>query len=692
MSGARKFRLAMIVSPMARAVLLLIWLVSLAAAESSLEQLSAEALGWNAAAALSPAGHFVAFQDGAGAVWIRDVQAERSKQIAKGGGKAEFSWSPDEKFVYLRRGGEAARYSVPSGHLGGAIAGSAPLSSAEVSPDGHWLAFILENNLSIAGVDGRKIRPLTTQGTPNLLVGATDFVYGREFDMRTHYWWSPDSSSIAFIETEFQDADHYVKAGGKLPLFRLKIVDVATGQVRTVSESSEQWPYLMRVVWHPDSRRIAFYRMNRLQTVADLCLFEEGALKTVLTEKDAYWVNAPETPVFVDDGRRIVVSSERSGGRHVYLYELDGRLVRDMTPAGLEIYRLHAALDTKGGIYVSGSLGNKQEQQLYRLDTAGGEWKQLTSGAGWHVVNLDAMGNAYLDRYSTAMSPPVIWWHGIDAGRREVLKFPVTQKPVVNEFVAIKTHDNVQLAARLFKPEDFDAKKKYPLILYTFSGPRGRVVEDSWDGWQMAWNRYMVRKGFLVMAVDVRGSGGYGHLFEEYIHYRFGAQETADLREVVSYLRRQSYVDGARLGIWGCDYGAHTVVHAMLQFPGGFKAGVADSPIIEWTEFDAYFTERYLGLPARRITEYDDSTALDDAARMTGTLLVLGSDKNPWIRAGQVAALQKAFAEVKRNKEVIKRLQVGNVADVDYREHPAELSKVMQRMAEFFEGALSSGQ
>jgi dipeptidyl-peptidase-4 len=247
---------------------------------------------------------------------------------------------------------------------------------------------------------------------------------------------------------------------------------------------------------------------------------------------------------------------------------------------------------------------------------------------------------------------------------------------VSNEYLPIKTHDDVLLPARLFKPDDFDAGKKYPVIVYTFSGPHGRVVSDSWGGWEMAWNRLMVRKGYLVLAVDVRGSGGYSHLYEEYIHYRFGAQETADLREVVSFLRRQSYVDGERLGIWGRDYGGHTVVHAMFEFPHGFKAGFADSPITDWHEASAYFAERYLGLPAQRHTEYDDSSALENARRMTGELMVAARPGD-----AQLEALQKEMDEPKQ-AVVAKRFHVFALTDA------GGLAAMEKAMTEFFEHTL----
>jgi dipeptidyl-peptidase-4 len=203
----------------------------------------------------------------------------------------------------------------------------------------------------------------------------------------------------------------------------------------------------------------------------------------------------------------------------------------------------------------------------------------------------------------------------------------------------------------------------------------------------MVWNRYIVSKGYLVVAIDVRGSGGYGHLFEEYIHYRFGAQEVYDLREVISFLKLQPYVDAKRFGIWGCDYGAHTVVHAMLEYPYGFKAGFADSPITNWSNYDAYFTERYLGLPRQHKIEYDDSSALEHARRTTGDLFVAASRVNAIIRADQLEALEKAMKEAKHGA-VANRLHVLTLADPAYRQQLSGLTTLFSAMTEFFEHTL----
>jgi dipeptidyl-peptidase-4 len=628
-------------------------------------------------------------QDPMGSVWLMSP-AEHTKRLLARGEKdrVTFRWSANGRFLLVLRAsaGSVAVYEAPAGKLIRFMGDGAPLSGADVSPNGRYVSLIRGHNLWLASLAGKSLNPLTSTGNEHLLAGEPDPVYAREFDVERHYWWAPDSSSVAFIETEFRTPDHYPLPGSQLPLFRLRTVEVNSAWVRTIAESSDEWPYILRVTWHPDSRRAAFYRMNRFQNKAELCLFDNGSQRTIVIEKDDYWVNAPETPLFVSNGKRVVVSSERSGHRHVYLYALDGTMINDLTPPDLEVNCLYSAVREKNAVYVSASAGNRQEQHLFRLNLEGGA-SQLTSEAGWHQVALSAAGTAYLDSYSSSTKPPSAWWHDNAFEPRELLPPSSTQKPVANEFLLIQTHDKVNLPARLYKPDDFNADKKYAVILYTFSGPKGRVVQDAWGGWQMAWNRYLAGKGYLVLAVDLRGSGGYGHLFEEYLHYRLGGQEMADLREVVGFLRRQSYVDPERLGIWGCDYGGNTVAQAMLEFPHGFKAGFADSPITNWSTYDAYFTERYLGLPAHRKTEYDGSSPLENGRRITGDWLVTASDDNPIIRRDQLLALETAMNGVK-NPQVSNRLHVIRLSGVAYREYAGQLAELLASASEFFEQRL----
>ncbi len=660
-----------------------------ARADDLLVHLNAQALSQTPTVSLSPSGKFVAIQDSRGSLWLLEPAKRSKKRLSRSthflsSSELVLRWALNDHVLLVTRHGLLSMYSAPGGKEQSSPAGAEPLSFAQLSPDGKYLSFVRDHNLWLIPTVGGRLRALSSNGNANLLIGEPDPLYAYEFGVEEHYWWAPDSSAIAFIETEFQNADHYPLPGHQLPALRLNTINVNSGALINVYGSSEEYPYLLRVAWHPDSRHLAYYRMNRLQNEAELTFWGEEGQRKVLTDHDAYWVNITDAPLFVGDGTSLVATSERSGERRAYLCNIEDQSVTQFSPAGLDVYKLFRAEDSRHGVYVEGVTGDKQDLHLFRLSFDGESSKQLTIKPGWHQVNVGSRGNYYVDTFSSAVEPPSIWWHSETGSVTELSPPDKALEPAPNNFIPIKTHDNVLLPARLFRPRDFDSGKKYPLIIYTFSGPRDRVVRNSWDGWQMAWNRYLVAKGYLVLAVDLRGSAGYGHLYEEYIHYRFGAQETVDLREVVSFLGRQSYVDSNRLGIWGCDYGGHTVVHAMLEFPHGLKAGYADSPITDWKQYDAYFTERYLGLPNGKRVEYDDSSPLESARRITGELLVATSRDNPVIRREQMTELQTKMNEVK-GRSVASKLHVIDEPDADYRQNPEQLARLLESILSLFD-------
>ena len=351
---------------------------------------------------LSPTGRFVLVQEDDGNVWLADGSVPNkkpfttNKRLTGGASRAEFIWAPDERSFYVVQAGRMQGYSLPSVRAMKANFLSQAFSDVQLSPNGRYLAAVSGNNLTLITLDKQVkavLQPLTVEGGNNLLVGIPDPIYETEFRIKKHFWWSPDSSSIAFIETQFLDEDHFVVPGARLPVFSLKIINVNTKQVNVISESDEAWPYLMRVAWRPDSKALFFYRMNRLQTTADLCSWESGGIKTVVSEGDAYWLNTPETPKFVDHGKQFVISSERSGARHLYLYQLSGKQVRDLTP-GLEVAHLFEAQDEEH-LYFEASGGGHREQQGFRSDLIG-HTEQFTQNAGRHQISLSNDGKVYL--------------------------------------------------------------------------------------------------------------------------------------------------------------------------------------------------------------------------------------------------------------------------------------------------------
>jgi dipeptidyl-peptidase-4 len=190
------------------------------------------------------------------------------------------------------------------------------------------------------------------------------------------------------------------------------------------------------------------------------------------------------------------------------------------------------------------------------------------------------------------------------------------------EFLKVKAHDGMELNAWIIRPPNFDPAKKYPVLVYTYGGPGAQVVLNSWGGSTYLWHQLMAQKGFIVFAMDNRGSTGRGHRFEEPIRFRFGAQELSDQRDGVAWLKSQPYVDADRIGIWGWSYGGHMTLHAMFEASSDFKAGFAGGPVTNWRYYDSIYTERYMGLLPENEKGYRDSSPSEKAGQLKGPLLI----------------------------------------------------------------------
>jgi dipeptidyl-peptidase 4 len=389
---------------------------------------------------------------------------------------------------------------------------------------------------------------------------------------------------------------------------------------------------LPRVSWLPDSRHLAIQRLDRSQTTLQLLLADvsTGASRAILTERDPYWLNLHDDLRFLKIGDQFLWSSERSGYRHLYLYDIEGKLIRQLTHGNWEVCGVDAIDEKRGVVYFTATEKTPLERHLYRVNLDASGLERLTTQAGWHEVRFSPATDAYLDTYSSIAMPPTVRVGHVDS--TSIVAIDLHQRPpeIVSmpEFFAVKSHDGVTLNAMLIKPPQFDPARKYPVIVYTKGGPGEQAVRNAWDEDVFWWQQEMAKKGFLIFALDNRGSAGRGHLFEEPIHCRFGAQEMSDQRDGIVWLRLQPYVDASRIGIWGSGYGGHMTLHALFEDPQDFKVGFAQAPVADWSLADTAFSERYLQVPHGFSEQFDESSPLENAAGLQGKLLIAASEQD----------------------------------------------------------------
>ena len=546
--------------------------------------------------------------------------------------------------------------AAPKNSASRSEAGAGDIDDPKFSPDGKWVSFVRDSNLWVASTATGEAKPLTTGGREELLKGDLDWLYPEEFDCSTAYWWSPDSSRIAYYEmderpvTRYPILDmssplganvytRYPQAGEANPVVRVGVVGVGGGATAWMDTGANTDIYLPRVVWLADSRRVAIERINRAQNQLDLLFADAstGASQVVLTDADKYWINVADDLYFFGDNKRFLWSSERSGFRHYYLYDLSGRQLDQLTSGDWTVTGnggfgpggdSHAVVDeARGYVYL---LSNKDEirgTDLYRVSLADKSLTRVTHESGAHKPLIAPGESAYVDTFSTALTPERQDLYRIDGTRVAVInenKVPELAEyhlsPV--EWIDVAAGDGTKLCASLIRPPDFDAAKKYPVLIDVYGGPQIQSVRDEWHGVSFLWDEMMAQKGYIVFALDNRGSYFRGHAFETPVYHQLGKIELEDQLAGVRYLKTLPYVDASRFGIWGWSYGGTMTLHALFGAPDVFKAGASIAPVTDWKLYDTAYTERYLGRPQDDPDGYRDSSPITQAAHLRGKLLI----------------------------------------------------------------------
>jgi dipeptidyl-peptidase-4 len=616
---------------------------------------------------------------------------------------AQYQWAPDGAGI-LFQGPTALAWFDPKSQAGRTlVSGKAALADPKISPDGRYVSFVRDHNLWLVSVSEGKERAVTQGGTEEIRKGELDWVYPEELDIKTAYWWSPDSSAIAYLEMDERkvsqyplvdfstpsgeaELERYPVAGGANPIVRVLVTAVSGGEPRAMDIGAETDIYIPRVNWLTDSRHLAIQRLNRTQTTLELLIADTatGKTRTAVTETDPNWINVSDDLYFLKDGKRFLWSSERSGYRHLYLYDLDGKQLAQITKGEWEITALNAVDESKGLVYFTATEASTMERQLYAAGLDGSGFLKVTKDSGTHDVNFAPNAAAFYDTYSNAATPPRQNLHRADGSRiatinenkvAELADYGLSHM----EFLRVKSRDGVMLNASMIKPPNFDPQKKYPVLVYTYGGPHAQVVRNSWGGANFLWHELMAQKGYIVFSLDNRGSAGRGHAFETPLHLRLGAQELSDQRDGVQYLKSLPYVDGSRIGVWGWSYGGHMTLHAMFEAGDDFKAGFAGGPVTDWHYYDSIYTERYLGLPQKNEKGYEDSSPVKYAGQLKGKLLIAHGTGDDNVHYANTLSVVNDLIEAGKYVEVLAFPGRGHgVSD------PPARRVLMQRVTQFF--------
>lgn len=578
---------------------------------------------------------------------------ERDRDHRARYGQSSYHWSPDSKHLLFDNSGTLYLYDLSEGTaVKAAETGAGSGDDPKFSPDGNSVSFIRDNNLHVMTLAGHNDSALTSNGTDTLLNGAVDWVYEEELDVRSNYFWSPDSKQIVYLQmneakvptypivdwipthsTTYQQ--RYPQPGDANPGVRVGVVSANGGNTVWMQVPfSENNDYIPRFGWldaqhvwieelNRDHRHIAFY-------FADAAT---GNVRKVYAETANKFFDEAYNVKFLTGSGEFLWTSWRDGYTHIYLYRYnkqdpmsaDATLERQLTRGDWEVLSL-AGVDKKQGIvYYTSNETDPRQEMLWEVHLDGTGKKMISKREGVHQVNFSPDTAHYVDVFSSLMKPPVVSVCAATGGCA-----PFWQSRPLDGYKLVapilftgKASDGTTLYGSLLLPPDMHRRASVPLIVNPYGGPHAQTVRDQFAGAGLFFDEELMQHGFAILHVDNRGMGNRGRTFAEFAYRDFGAVQLKDqLTMLDQVLAAHPQLDPKRLGWWGWSWGGTFTLYAMTH-SDRFVAGVDVAPVTNWRLYDSIYTERYMGLPDENKQAYHDDSVINSAAHLHGNLLMV---------------------------------------------------------------------
>ncbi|MDP1622893.1 MAG: DPP IV N-terminal domain-containing protein [Bacteroidales bacterium] len=527
----------------------------------------------------------------------------------------------------------------------------------DIDESGNLVAYTVENNLIIS-MEGREIA--VTEETNKGIVYGSNRVHRNEFGIEKGTFWSPDGKYLAFYRmdetmvAEYPLVDitpriatmtptRYPMAGMTSHKVSVGIYSIASGKITYLhtdsapgTDSALLTEYLTNITWSPDRKFIYIATLNRDQNFMQLNKYHALSglfVKTLFEEKNNTYVEPLQGPKFLTgDPGKFIWESRRDGFNHLYLYDTEGNLIKQLTKGPWEVtgFVKSDASGIKAWFYCN--KGNPLERHLYIVDLKNGNTSPVTITPGMHTVKISDDGRYILDNYTSASTARQI--ELLDAKGGSVQTLLANDNPLkdyqlgVMSVFTLKSEDNSDLYCRLIKPVNFDKEKKYPVIIYTYGGPHSQLITNSWLGGAGLFLNYLAGQGYVVFTLDNRGTANRGRDFEQAIFRNLGIKEVNDQMVGVNYLKSLPFVDSTRIGINGWSYGGFLTISMVLKHPGVFKVAVCGGPVIDWKYYEVMYGERYMDTPESNPDGYKNACLTNYVKDLKGKLLIIHDDQD----------------------------------------------------------------
>ena len=541
------------------------------------------------------------------------------------------------------------------------LSDNGPQQSPVWSQDGLQVAFVRDNNIFLVKLlyDNSESQ-VTKDGKRNEIInGIPDWVNEEEFGFSTAMTFNADGTVLCWIRYDESNVKtyslqmfkgerpqhsewatypgeysyKYPKAGQENSKVSVRSYDVKSHQTRTLNVPVPADGYIPRLKATSDPEKVVVYTMNRHQD--ELCLYAVNPLSTMsqllVKEKSDKYVKEESMDGIQILPSSIVIPSDRSGRMQLYLYDINGSLQRQLTNGEHEVTELYGYDEATGTVYYQAAGIDPMNREVYSADKKG-KVTMLTKNKGWNSALFSSNYQYFVNTWSDCNTPyqySILSREGkviATLGDNVQLKSTLAGLPLgKKEFFTFKTSEGVELNGIMIKPRDFDASKKYPVIMWQYGGPGSQQVINSWRVGSMGqgclYDQYLAQQGFIIVCVDGRGTGGRGAEFEKCTYMKIGLLEAKDQAEAAIYLKSLPYIDGSRIGIWGWSYGGFNTLMSMSEGRGVFAAGVAVAPPTDWRFYDTIYTERYMRTPQENPSGYDINP-MNRAADLQGSLLI----------------------------------------------------------------------
>lgn len=566
-----------------------------------------------------------------------------------------------------------------------------------------FVAYVDDYNLFVT--DGQNTKQVTDDGSKDIMYASS--VHRDEFGIMKGTFWSNNGKLLAFYRmdqsmvTDYPIVNwtttpasvemiKYPMAGDKSHHVTVGVYNVEKQSTLYLQTGEPAEQYLTNIAWSPDDKYVFIAVVNRAQNQMKLNQYDASTglfVKTLFEEKDDKYTEPLIPMLFVKNNpSQFIWQSNRDGWNHLYLYDINGKLLKQLTKGNWEVTDVKS-FDAKGeNLFYSSTQESPITRNLYQLNLKAGISKRITQGSGNHNTQVSGSGKTIIDNLSTPDIPRLVRIVDVKSAKSKiVLNAP---NPVADytlgqmKIFTLANKNGTPLYCRLFQPINFDSTKKYPVIVYWYGGPHAQMISNSWNGGAGDyWFQYMAERGYVVFTLDPRGSDNRGKEFEQAIFRHAGQPQMEDLMSGVEYLHRLPYVDKNRMGLFGWSYGGFMTIDFMLNHPGIFKTGVAGGPVTDWRFYEVMYGERYMDTPQENPEGYAATDLSKKVQNLKGKLLLIHGLQDPVVV--QQHSVRFVRAAIDKNIQVDYMIYPGHEHNVTGKDRAHLYQKVTDYFMEY---------